>query len=111
MEKMCGVQLSEVWKSMKLVDKMQLRLNLAFYQEMWLSIPFCQFGALYYKQDLEDEPSEECLYTNQKGERLQDRRFTIGPVTGREWSDCGRTALKCDRGPCKKHDRAGFAYS
>lgn len=110
MEKMSGVQLSEVWESMKLVDKMQLRLNLALYQEMWLSISFRQFGGLYYKQDLESEPSEEYLYMDQKGKRVHDSRFTIGPMTGRDWSDCGRVALRCDRGPCKHH-RTGFADS
>lgn len=110
MEKMSGVQLSEVWESMKLVDKMQLRLNLALYQEMWLSISFRQFGGLYYKQDLESEPSEEYLYMDQKGKRVHDSRFAIGPMTGRDWSDCGRVALRCDRGPCKHH-RTGFADS
>lgn len=108
MEKMAGVQLSEVWKNMKLVDKMQLRLNLALYQEAWLSISFRQFGGLYYKEDLENATSEGYLYTNRKGERVQDSRFAIGPMTGRDWSDCGRAALKCDRGPCKKHRQNSF---
>jgi len=84
MEKMTGVQLSEVWKNMKLVDKMQLRLNLASYQEIWLSISFRQFGGLYYKEDLGDVPSEGYLYTNQKGERVQDSRFAVGPMKGRD---------------------------
>ena len=110
MEKMAGVQLSEVWKSMKLVDKMQLRLNLAFYQEIWLSISFRQFGGLYYKQDVESETYKEYLYTNKKGEKVHDGRFTIGPMTGRDWSDCGRAALKYDRGPCKNH-HIFFAHS
>lgn len=111
MEKMSGAQLSEVWESMKIKDKMQLRLNLALYQKVWLSISFCQFGGLYYKQDSESGPSEDYLYTNQKGERVHDCRFTIGPMTGRDWSDCGRAALKCDRGPCKEHRHIGFAPS
>jgi hypothetical protein len=108
MEKMAGVQLSEVWKNMKLVDKMQLRLNLARYQEVWLSASFRQFGGLYYRQDLESGPSEDYLYTNQKGENVHDSRFTIGPMTGRDWCDCRRSALICYRGPCKKHRHTGL---
>ncbi|KAH0848892.1 phosphotransferase enzyme family protein [Fonsecaea pedrosoi] len=99
MEKMPGAQLSEVWNHMKIGDKMQLRLNLALYQAKWLSISFCQFGALYYNEDLDKVRSEGHLYINQKGEKVQDSRFAIGPMTGRDWSDCGRAALQCDRGP------------
>lgn len=109
MEKMAGVQLSEVWDNMKIADKMQLRLNLALYQDVWLSISFRQFGGLYYRQDMESRPPDNYLYTNREGEKVHDSRFTVGPMTGRDWSDCRRETLKCDRGPCKTHHSTGFA--
>jgi hypothetical protein len=102
MEKMPGVQLSQVWKSMKIGDRMQLRLNLAIHQEAWLSISFREFGALFYAQDLPAGASEKYLYTNKDGDKVHNTRFRVGPMTGRDWSDCGRADLKCDRGPCKK---------
>jgi hypothetical protein len=100
MQKMPGVQLGQLWSSMKLADKMKLCLSLARYQEAWLSVSFHAFGALYYSQ-ASCPMASEYLYTNEKGDKIRDSRFIIGPVTGRDWSDCGRADLKCDRGPCK----------
>ena len=102
MEKMPGVQLGQVWPAMKLADKMQLQLNLATHQETWLSVSFRQYGGLYYTEDLGVEPSKDYLYTDQKGNRVFDSRFAIGPMMGRDWSDSGRATVKCDRGPCKE---------
>lgn len=105
MEKMAGVPLDEVWGSMTFGDRFKLRLDLARYQAVWQSISFRQCGGLYYKQDVESGSLKDHLYKNQKGEKVHDNRFTIGPMTGRDWSDCGRIALQCDRGPCKTdHD-------
>jgi hypothetical protein len=111
MEKVPGVQLSQVWKSMKVADKMQLRLNLALHQEAWLSISFREFGGLYYSQDVVGGAPERYLYNNQKGDETHDPRFSIGPMTGRDWSDCGRAELKCDRGPCKTDLRIDIVSS
>ncbi|RMD43677.1 hypothetical protein DV735_g1481, partial [Chaetothyriales sp. CBS 134920] len=89
MQKMPGVQLSEVWRNMKLADKMKLCLNLALVQEKFLSVSFRLFGGLYYKHDLDlqSDPDDKWLYTNEKGEKVHDGRFAIGPMTGRDWSD------------------------
>ncbi|KKZ63018.1 hypothetical protein EMCG_02636 [[Emmonsia] crescens] len=99
MEKVPGVQLRQVWDNMKLVDKMNLRLDMARHQSAWLSVSFSQFGGLYYTQDLAHVPRENHLYRNTKGDKIWDERFAIGPVTGRDWFDCGRVRLDCDRGP------------
>ncbi|KAG8209780.1 APH domain-containing protein [Trichophyton interdigitale] len=53
MERMPGVQLRQVWSSMKLVEKMNLCLDIARYQSAWLSVTFSQFGGLYYTQDVQ----------------------------------------------------------
>ena len=101
MQKAPGVQLSDVWDAMELGARMQLRLNLALHQEAWLSVSFREYGALYYASDLPGGTSGY-LYTNQNSDKIYDPRFRVGPMTGRDWSDCGRADLKCDRGPCKK---------
>lgn len=102
MEKVPGVQLRQVWDSMELVDKMNLRLDMARHQSAWLSVSFSQFGGLYYARDLANVPRENHLYKNNKGDKFWDERFAIGPVTGRDWFDCGRVRLGCDRGPCER---------
>ncbi|KAK2875088.1 hypothetical protein FQN49_001784 [Arthroderma sp. PD_2] len=99
MEKMPGVQLRQVWNNMKLVDKMNLRLDVARHQSAWLSVTFSSFGGIYYARDLPNSQREGHLYTDDKGNKLWDSRFAIGPITGREWFDCGRATLDCDRGP------------
>ena len=111
MEKMPGTQLYHVWNSMKLVEKMQLRLNLAQLQKAWLSASFSQFGGLYYAKDLGCKPSKFYLYTDEQGEKKHDSRFAIGPTTGRDWFDCERKELKIDRGPCKLHHFLGCSYT
>ncbi|GBF65387.1 altered inheritance of mitochondria protein 9 [Trichophyton mentagrophytes] len=101
MERMPGVQLRQVWSSMKLVEKMNLCLDIARYQSAWLSVTFSQFGGLYYTQDVQNCFSQQKthLYVDENGAKVQNSRFTIGPVTSREWFDCGRAGLECDRGP------------
>ncbi|QSS60396.1 hypothetical protein I7I51_05194 [Histoplasma capsulatum] len=37
---MPGVQFSQVWNNMQLVDKMKLRLDVARFQPTWLSVRF-----------------------------------------------------------------------
>ena len=102
MEKMPGVQLRQVWDNMKLVDKMNLRLDVALHQAAWLSVSFSQFGGLYYAQDMANVPrGNNHLYSDNKGNNIQDGRFAIGPATGRDLFDCGRARLDCDRGPCE----------
>lgn len=103
MEKMPGIQLRQVWSHMKLVEKMNLCLDLARYQSAWLSVTFSQFGGLYYTQDVRDlNPGQKThLYIDEKGKKVQNSRFTVGPISSREWFDCGRAGLECDRGPCK----------
>ncbi|WEW61565.1 hypothetical protein PRK78_007056 [Emydomyces testavorans] len=58
------------------------------------------FGGLYYTKDLANMPQKNHLYSDNKGNQIWNRQFAIGPATGRDWFDCGRVHLGCDRGPC-----------
>ena len=99
MEKATGVQLSQVWSKIKLIDKIKLRLNLSNLQSSWLSLKFTEYGALYYSRDLKN-PQGNVLYTTSNGASVSDERFAIGPAIGRDWFDEGRGKLLLDRGPC-----------
>ncbi|OCT51802.1 hypothetical protein CLCR_08390 [Cladophialophora carrionii] len=100
MEKMPGVQLLQVWDQMALTDKLQVITQLFKFQRMWLSARFGKIGSLYYADDVEaSAPDESHLFTDTNGTEVRNERFAIGPTTGRDWIDEGRSLLKCDRGP------------
>lgn len=102
MEKFDGIQLGRIWLSLDPSDKMKIFLQIFEYQRLWTEKRFNAFGSLYYRDDLEDSV---CMpLADEKDGRINGLdRFAIGPATGREWSDAGRNALHCDRGPCKCH--------
>lgn len=101
MEKMPGVQLLQVWDQMKLTDKLQIVTQLFKFQKRWLSARFAKIGSLYYTGDVDTGATDGHLFTDSDGKEVRDERFAIGPSTGRDWIDEGRSSLKCDRGPCK----------
>ncbi|EZF24664.1 hypothetical protein H112_02770 [Trichophyton rubrum D6] len=80
MEKIPGIQLRQVWSHMKLVEKMNLCLDLARYQSAWLSVTFSRFGGLYYTQDAQDlNPGQKThLYIDEKGRSVHDYYKAIG---------------------------------
>ncbi|EGE00955.1 protein kinase subdomain-containing protein [Trichophyton equinum CBS 127.97] len=98
MEKFDGIQLGRIWLSLDPSDKMKIFLQIFEYQRLWTEKRFNAFGSLYYRDDLEDSV---CMpLADEKDDRINGLdRFAIGPATGREWSDAGRSALHCDRGP------------
>ncbi|OAL64289.1 hypothetical protein A7C99_4948 [Trichophyton rubrum] len=77
MEKIPGIQLRQVWSHMKLVEKMNLCLDLARYQSAWLSVTFSRFGGLYYTQDAQDlNPGQKThLYIDEKGTPCAYKRY------------------------------------
>ncbi|KAK2855626.1 hypothetical protein FQN49_005006 [Arthroderma sp. PD_2] len=98
MEKFEGVQLGRVWHTLDPADKMKVFLQVFDYQRVWTSTKFASFGSLYYRDDL-DKPLRKPLVVDQDGQTVKFDRFAVGPAAGREWSDNGRSSLKCDRGP------------
>lgn len=69
MDKMLGVQFSQVWNNMQLVDKMKLRLDVARFQSTWLSVGFSEFGGIYYAQDQANLKPEKHLYGGNSGRK------------------------------------------
>ena len=100
MEKVSGVPLDTVWAGMVIEDRFTIVKAIARYQKAWISCTFKQFGSLYYIEDL-DGPTQSLLYTDCDGVESNEPRFAVGPSTGRNFSDDGRSMVEFDRGPCK----------
>lgn len=97
MDKSEGIPLSQAWDSMKLPQKLQVLLTLIRIQNKWLSVSFSHYGSLYYSGDVQSPLN---AYYTENGNVITNSKFTIGPATGRDWVDAGRTALTLERGPC-----------
>jgi hypothetical protein len=101
MEKVLGIELERVWPSMDVEDRFTLVETIAGFQKSWTSVSFKKFGSLYYVKDLDESTSNEPLYVDADGIEIKDKRFAVGPSTGRESVDDGRAIINFDRGPCK----------
>ena len=102
MDKARGVPLSQEWDTMKLPQKLQVLLAMTHLQKQWLSVSFSHYGSLYYAKDLQlgDVPPSEGSHFIKNGKTVEDSEFAIGPTTGRDWMDAGRSTLDIARGPC-----------
>ncbi|KAJ0417769.1 kinase-like domain-containing protein [Aspergillus carlsbadensis] len=96
MERATGLPLSQVWDSMKLPQKLQVLLAMTRLQKKWSSVSFSHYGSLYYREDLQQPKGNHYL---DYGEAVSDWEFAIGPDTGRDWCDAGRSNLDVERGP------------
>ena len=99
MEKIPGIPLRSVWQYTKPADRLNIYLQVFGWQKAWSSARFTRFGGLYFAQDL-NEVLPGPLYVDAEGISIENSRFAMGPAAGREWTDDGRKALTCDRGPC-----------
>lgn len=97
MEKVQGVPLSQVWSTMKLPQKLQVLLAMTRLQKHWLSVSFSHYGSLYYVGDAQSAAGNRYIKDD---EAVKDSEFAIGPTTGRDWFDGGRSILDIERGPC-----------
>lgn len=104
MDKVEGVPLSQAWGGMKLPQKLQVLLAVTRLQKQWLSVSFSHYGSLYYAGDVQSHTGSHYL---KDGNAVKDSEFAIGPATGRDWSDGGRSILDAERGPCT----SGFVLS
>ncbi|KAK2762140.1 hypothetical protein FQN54_001147 [Arachnomyces sp. PD_36] len=96
MEKAGGVPLSSVWGTMKLPQKLQVLLAVTRLQKQWLTVSFSHYGSLYYAEDVQSSSGDHYI---KDGKVVKDSGFALGPATGRDWVDAGRSALDIDRGP------------
>ncbi|PLB52139.1 phosphotransferase enzyme family protein [Aspergillus steynii IBT 23096] len=97
MDKAEGVPLSQVWGTMKLPQKLQVLLAMTRFQKNWLSVSFSHYGSLYYTGDLQQLGNDNYYIKN--ANTIKDSKFAIGPSTGRDWFDAGRSNLDIYRGP------------
>jgi hypothetical protein len=101
MEKVPGIELEQVWPNMDIKARLALTKRIASFQKAWTSVSFKKFGGLYYAKDLDGLTGNDPLYVDANGVEVRDKKFAIGPSTGREWIDNKRTTVSVDRGPCK----------
>ena len=97
MDKTEGVPLSQIWGTMKLPQKLQVLLAMTHLQKRWLSVSFSHYGSLYYAGDVQLPAGNHYV---KDGKAVKDSEFAIGPATGRDWLDAGRSILNIERGPC-----------
>ena len=102
MEKVKGVQLSSVWRTLPFDKKAEIIKTLARYQSIWMSNTLKQYGSLYYAQDIPNRQDQPVFsYVNKDGSEIEDDRFAIGPTVHRQSIDYGRAQVDFDRGPCR----------
>ncbi|GAQ04126.1 hypothetical protein ALT_1447 [Aspergillus lentulus] len=65
-------------------------------QTQWLSASFSHYGSLYYAGDVQPPVGNHYV---KDGKAVRDSEFAIGPATGRDWVDAGRSDLIIERGP------------
>ena len=97
MEKADDVPLSQVWDTLKLPQKLQVLLALTRLQRQWLSVSFSHYGSLYYDRDVQAPADSHYV---KDGKAIRNSGFTVGPATGRDWFDAGRSTLNTEKGPC-----------
>ncbi|RDW93697.1 phosphotransferase family protein [Aspergillus mulundensis] len=96
MEKAQGVPLSQVWDTMTLQQKLRVLLAMTRLQKQWLSVSFSHYGSLYYTKDVQPPAGSHFV---KDGMAVKDSEFAIGPATGRDWCDAGRSSLDVEKGP------------
>lgn len=102
MERVKGVELERFLPNMKIQDRLEIVKLIAGHQKSWASVSFEQYGSLYFAEDLSERATSPLTYTDADGRRMQDPRFVVGPSTGREMYDDGRSGVEFDPGPCKQ---------
>ncbi|TPX19850.1 hypothetical protein DIZ76_017643 [Coccidioides immitis] len=65
-------------------------------QKQWLSVSFSHYGSLYYTEDVQPLGGNHFV---KNGKAVRDSEFAIGPATGRDWCDAGRSNLDIEKGP------------
>lgn len=101
MEEAPGIELERVWPEMDIKARLAVVKAIAGYQKAWTDVSFTKFGSLYFAADLEISPKDHALYVDADGTHVMNRSYAIGPSTGRENIDDGRSTVDFDRGPCK----------
>ncbi|KAG5935673.1 hypothetical protein E4U60_003014 [Claviceps pazoutovae] len=96
MEKVNGVELQQVWPRMEVEDRREVVKAVTTYQKSWAFVTFDKYGSLYFTEDFNGKNVPSLVYTNEKGQRVEDSRFVIG--TSCDMFEYGRRAIDFDRG-------------
>ncbi|KAK2734623.1 hypothetical protein FQN57_001617 [Myotisia sp. PD_48] len=81
MQKIDGIPLGTIWPSLDPASKMKILVQIFKYERAWTRLKFSAFGSLYYSK------------------KFDQVQFAVGPATGHDWLDKGRSSLCYDRGP------------
>lgn len=101
MERIPGCQLGDVWPTMPDAECFGLVKSMVNIQTRLTTSKMSKYGSIYYRDDQPDGLAHEQLDILTSMDSSDTARFTIGPVTERQfWAD-ERFDLNIDRGPCK----------
>ncbi|KAL4934905.1 hypothetical protein BDV06DRAFT_229316 [Aspergillus oleicola] len=87
--------------------KLQVLLALIRLQKQWLSVSFSHYSSLYYTEDVQPPSGSHFI---KDGMIVRDSEFAIGPDTGRDWCDAGRSNLDVEKGPFANLAHRMFEY-
>ncbi|KAI3266447.1 hypothetical protein CBS147309_6164 [Penicillium roqueforti] len=96
MAKIEGIPLSQVWSTMQVHQRLKVILAMTSLRKQWLSVSFSHYGSLYYARDVQFPAGNHYV---KDGMAVKDSEFAIGPATGRDWFDAGRSILDIERRP------------
>ncbi|KAJ9357086.1 hypothetical protein DTO027B9_3225 [Paecilomyces variotii] len=96
MDKAEGAPLSQIWGTLTLPQKLKVLLAMTRLQKKWLSVSFSHYGSLYYTRDMPPPTGNHYI---KDGKVIRDSEFAVGPATGRDWFDAGRSVLDIEKGP------------
>jgi hypothetical protein len=71
MEKLTGVLLASVWKTLQFDKNGEIIRSVARYQDTWMSTTLKQYGTIYYAEDLSKRPDQTlCSYVDKDGTEM-----------------------------------------
>lgn len=112
MDKVKGVQLSEVWNDMSERQRFNLVKNVVEIEKRLVDIPLSGYGGLYHRATLTDNDSLffEAINPGQMPRKEDDiSKFVIGPTPEKGFYIDGGKEPGNSRGPCK-YNRDGIMH-
>ncbi|EED22325.1 hypothetical protein TSTA_095740 [Talaromyces stipitatus ATCC 10500] len=99
MDKVEGLPLSQIWNTLKMLQKLQVLLAMTRLQKQWMNVSFSHYGSFFYATDV--KPLTGNHYARD-GKTISDSTFAIGPTTERDWFGASRSLLDIEKGPYER---------
>ncbi|KAI2606604.1 kinase-like domain-containing protein [Hypoxylon sp. NC1633] len=105
MEEAAGDQLGDIWDTLSLETKLEIVKDLVAIEKRLLSVSFTRYGSLYFAH----HGFPGCVKAEAEGDLPAslsaeiERRYVLGPVSGRGFWDGERKTMSIDRGPWRRH--------